>query len=289
MPEIAWMSSRRLRLRAEGWIVMWPFENDEYPEGYLLSTDQSGPNEPRSDYGRRHGVAVLHYRFGIAFAADRVRLPDGTRGRARSADIGRQHWRRPLNDRERAWSSAAVAIPIDWRWGKLIITPGDVIFEDDQSLPEVYFTDDNERLDRDLYQSREIKDLVVTMEGCNALYRLLVYGFWQRDPDDEPCTYMQDDAARTLATIRGLGERHYDLTNAGWLGYDGGEDHLMRRHLKRLGWHDVREQPIDTLFSESRPNESSETLELMRRMALFLVASVAALHILLAIAALAGG
>lgn len=265
---------------------MWPFEDDVYPEGYLLRASSDPPNNKSADYGRRHGVAVLHYRLGEPFAADNVRLPDGSRGRAKTAFIGRSKWRRPLNDHERAWSSAAVAIPIRWRWGTLVITPDDVMFEDELSLPVVDFYGDNERFERDLHQSKEIRELVVTMEGCNALYRLLLYGFWQRDPDDEPFTYLEDDAARALASIRGLGETHYDLANANWLGYGGREDHLMRRHLKRLGWYDAREQPADPPFAEGRLDQSDGLPELLRRMALFVVATMVAFFILLAIAVL---
>lgn len=265
---------------------MWPFENDEYPEGYLLPEDFSGPNEGSSGYGRRHGAAILHYRFGRPYAADNVRLPDGTRGRVCATHINRKDWRRPLNDHERAWSSAAVAIPIHWRWGALIVAPDDLIFEDNQSPSPIHFSEDNERLDRDLYRSQEIRELAVRMEGCNSLYRLLVYGFWQQHPDEDPLTYTHDEAATTLAAIRGLGETHYDLANAHWLGYPGGEDQLMRRHLERHGWYDLRDQPTATLVPASRPAAPEGVSELLRRWALFVVASVLAFHILLVVVVL---
>lgn len=269
---------------------MWPFEDDEYPEGYLLPDSSEAPTSKPAEYGRRHGAAVLHYRRGEPFAADHVRLPDGTRGRVRLA-FRSPHWRRPLNDHARAWTSAALAIPIHWRWGTLVVTPDDLIFEDDQSLWEVSFHSRNERLDGDLCQSKEIRELVLTMEGCNALYGLLLQGLWVRDPEDECSTYSRKDAAKILAKIRCLGETYHDFRNIPWLNYRGypAEYQLMRHHLKRLGWYDILEQPIDTLFSESRPNEPAGFLELMRRLALFVVASVVAFHILLAIAVLTGG
>ncbi|WP_429807011.1 hypothetical protein [Ensifer sp. B1-9] len=156
---------------------MWPFENDDYPEGHLLLPDQGKPNNPRRYYARPHGVAVLHYRDGEPFAADNIRLPDGSRGKARLAPRT-SHWRRPLNDQKRAWTSAATAIPIHWRWGALIVAPDDLIFEDNQSLPEISFDGRNERFDRDLCQSQEIKDLALTVEGCHALYTELRSGVW---------------------------------------------------------------------------------------------------------------
>ncbi|MDP9634218.1 UNVERIFIED_ORG: hypothetical protein J2W85_006305 [Ensifer adhaerens] len=271
---------------AEVPIAMWPFEDDVYPEGYLLPVDVTGTPLRWRDFGRRHGVAVLHYGHYGLFAADNVRLPDGARGRVRLAPQG-PHWRRPLNDHNRAWSSAAVAIPVHWRWGTLTIGPDDVVFEDDQSLPEYMLQGRNERLDYDLCQSSEIRNLALTMEGCNALYGLLVERHWARSPDDESCSYTRKGAARLLAKIRGLGETFYDFTSPGWLCYRGyaAEHERISRQLERLGWHDVTEKPAS--LSADGAGASDGMPELLRTMALFVVGTMVAFFILLAITILA--
>ncbi|WDZ75046.1 hypothetical protein PWG15_10435 [Ensifer adhaerens] len=264
---------------------MWPFENDEYPEGYVLSEAPGQPKYRWSDYGQRHGAAVLHHRFGRPYAADNVRLPDGSRGRAHAAHIDRQDWRRPLNDHERAWSSAATAIPIRWRWGTLVVTPDDLVFEDDQSPPSFELAGHNAQLNDDLCQSVEIKQLALTMEGCNALYGSLLLGLWGRSRDaEEGTSYSRKEAAKLLAKVRGLGETHYDIKGARWLNYRAYPSELqsVSHYFERLGWYDLTEKPAGNTAADERPYEPDGLRELMRRLTLFLVASMVALFILLA-------
>jgi hypothetical protein len=65
---------------------MWPYENDAYPDGYFTdeTADHSKPEGKKPEYGHRHGsrhgVAVIHYVSGKLFAADNVRLADGSAG-----------------------------------------------------------------------------------------------------------------------------------------------------------------------------------------------------------------
>lgn len=287
---------------------MWPFENDEYPEGYVLPSDASQSSAPRGDHARRHGPAVLHYHRGEPFAADNVLLPDRSRGKARLAPQT-LHWRRPLNDRKRAWGSAAAAIPIHWRWGALIITSDDLVFEDNQSLPELNFDGRTERLDRDLCQSPEIREVALTMEGCNALYTELRRGGWLRISEGQPDFKKERDLARkfsphskmeaatTLANIRRLGETSDDFLRATWLKHYHGyraEYLSVRRQIKRLGWYDALERPEDTA-----PPEGTARLEdpvhppngfkvFMRELTIFVVVSMLAVHILVAAMAFLG-
>ena len=207
------------------------------------SVELGEPSDFTRRFGRRHGIAVLHHLSGKPFAVDNVRLPDGSRGRARVAHAGLRYWRRPLNDHEHAWQYGSAAIPIRWRWGSLVVTPDDVIFEDDRPSSTIDFAPRTERLDRDLYQDREIKELLMTIEGCNALFSLLVTKNWQRDPDDEPCWYTWDDAGSIIAMIRGLGETFNDVQSP-WLNFSeyATEYKLMRAHLNRLGWEEEKEE-----------------------------------------------
>ena len=275
-----------------GTAISWPFEGNEYPKGYLRPAGQRTPEHGLRQHGRRHGVAVLHYRGAEPFAADNVRLPDGSRGRVHAPHINRQDWRRPLNDHERAWSSAATAIPIRWRWGTLVVTPDDVVFEDDQSPPSFELAGRNAQLNYDLCQSVKIKQLALTMEGCNALYGSLLQGLWGRSRDDEEgSSYSRKEAAKLLAKIRGLGETYHDIKGARWLNYRAHPPELqsVSQHFERLGWFNLTEEPAGNPPTGERPCEPDGLRELMRRLALFLIASTVALFIVLIVVTVTTG
>ncbi len=93
-------------------MVGWPFENDVYPDGYLLAGEEAEralqlDTHVRGlrSWGYQRGPSVTHYRGPYPHAADNVLLPDGSRGKIRAIDIASvpATWRRPLNDPGGRW------------------------------------------------------------------------------------------------------------------------------------------------------------------------------------------
>lgn len=238
-------------------MIGWPFENDVYPQGYLLAGEEAeraragaSRNGPAS-WGQRHGPAVLHHISQFAIAADNVLLPDGSRGKVRTTDLRGAIWRRPQSgdidhwdpDITGHWMWGSITVPVTWVWGRIRIADNEISFEDAPELCVPVFAGPSAAIERDLYNDPAFGQLLQDIDVAAAAISVLFQGDWYHEDRDEECSFSAfENSAATVADIRRKGETAFD-----WEGYAGiakirsrAFDRMIREHLMRLGWIDER-------------------------------------------------
>lgn len=230
-------------------MVGWPFENDIYPDGYLLAGEEPEKASQadvagRMWWGYQRGPSVIHYFSCSPYAADNVKLPDGSRGKIRSDNIGRvpSTWRRPLNDPGGRWLANSINVPVLWRWGTLTILDDDLVFVDAHKPLCHAFGAHSEPLERDLLADAEIQKFVMDPLAAHATLWMIVKGDWLHPERKVEAFFTNGDAANTICSLRALGEHFRD-----WLEYRLFDERDFsdyfepaREHVQRLGWIDER-------------------------------------------------
>ncbi|SMD00119.1 hypothetical protein [Rhizobium sp. RU36D] len=232
-------------------MVGWPFENDVYPQGYLLAGEEAERAlqvdthvRGLTSWGCNRGPTVIHYFGRHPYAADNVLLPDGSRGKIRAIEIASlpATWRRPLNDPGGRWLANSINVPVLWRWGTLTILDDDLVFVDAQKPLCHAFSAHSEPLERDLLADAEIQKFVMDPLAAHATLWMIFKGDWLHPERKAEAFFTIDEAAYIICSLRGLGEHFRD-----WLTYclHDKRDYShyyepAREHLMRLGWIDER-------------------------------------------------
>lgn len=230
-------------------MVGWPFENDVYPDGYLLAGEEAEralqlDTHVRGlrSWGYQRGPSVTHYRGPYPHAADNVLLPDGSRGKIRAIDIASvpATWRRPLNDPGGRWLANSINVPVLWRRGTVTFLDDDIAFEDAQEPHCHAFGGYSEPLERDLLADPEIQKFVGDPLAAHATLWMIAKGDWVHPERKVKASFTHDEAADIICSLRGLGEHFRD-----WLTYclHDKRDYWdyyepAKEHVQRLGWID---------------------------------------------------
>jgi hypothetical protein len=216
----------------------WTEYNGKYPHGYIVPADQNPATY--SEYGKRHGPAVIHYFLDRGIGAENVLLPDGSRSKVQGTLRYWSGWRRPLNAPDQAWVGETARIPVRWQWGTLALSDNDVSFVDGPSpAAEVEEDDGAPVLGTELCASREFQEVVSSFDDAILLFTFLRdFSFVRQSDGLVQNTSGTGEAAQLVADIRGIGEYYIDFKFLGdvQLTDPAGAEQRVEDALKNLGW-----------------------------------------------------